>query len=129
MLLHITIPTHYYLYGMHLVTYAILFLYLHKVHTDGFLNLIHVGPQSSSASIYVFFADVDTSSLGQVFYRESTDPVLLDSAQTIVESLLPAFSATPPTSLFIATWFYVGYFDNNDDRVSIFNTHAVGFQL
>ena len=111
---------------MHLITHAMLFLYLHKVHTDGFLNLIDVpgpGHQSSSfASIYVFAADVDTSSLGQVFYRESSDPLLLESARTIVESLLPAFSATPLTSLFIATWLNVGYFDSNADSVSVFIT-------
>ena len=61
-----------------------------------------------------------------MFYRESSDPLLLESTRNIVGSILPAFSATPPTSLFIATWFYVGYFDNNDDRVSAYNTHSEG---
>ena len=64
-----------------------------------------------------------------MFYRESSDPLLLESTRNIVGSILPAFSATPPTSLFIATWFYVGYFDNNDERVSILNTRAEGMPI
>ena len=97
-----------------------------KVHTNGELDLRVDTQDSSFASIYVFSADVDTRSLGQVFYRESSDPQLLESTRDIIGSIIPALSAAPPTSLFIATWFYVGYFDNNDDRVSALNAHAKG---
>ena len=33
-------------------------------------------------------------------------------------SLLPEQSDATPTSLFIATWFYVGYYDGHSDKVA-----------
>lgn len=76
---------------------------------------------SSSAFVYAFSADVDTTGIGQVFYRETTEPGLLQFTSSIVGDAFPELVPVGLTSLFIATWFYVGYFDNNIDRV----THAL----
>jgi hypothetical protein len=72
---------------------------------------------SSSAFVYAFSADVDTTGIGQVFYRETTEAGLLQFTSSIIDDVFPDLAPVSLTSLFIATWFYVGYFDNNIDRV------------
>ena len=90
------------------------------MENDGVLELQSTS-SSSSAFIYAFSADVDTTGIGQVFYRETTDPSLLFSAAEELQYAFPDVGAIDITSLFIATWFYVGYFDNNVDRVCCTN--------
>ena len=67
-----------------------------------------------------FWADVDTTSAGEVWYRESTDLDLLARATTQINNafplVAPRFSAA---HLFIVTWDHVGYFDNKIDKVTI----------
>ena len=62
---------------------------------------------------------MDTTSLGQVLYRETSDTVILDNVANILRELFPELADYTPTSMFVATWFYVGYFDNHNDLVSI----------
>jgi hypothetical protein len=87
------------------------------IQTDGRLDLLTPG-QASSASIYAFSADVDTSSRGHVFYRQSIEVPDLDMASNLLQAT--GFPSIQPTSLVIVTWFYVGYFDNHDDRTNTF---------
>ena len=90
------------------------------MYTDGVLELIG---DSSSAFIYAYSADADTSEIGSVFFRESTDETLLDLS-TSLQGL--SFADSPPesfTSLFIATWFYVGYDDGGTDLVKLAQTN------
>ena len=87
------------------------------MENDGVLELQSA---SSSAFVYAFSADVDTTGIGQVFYRETTDPNLLLEVLSNVQDVFPDLAPVSLTSLFIATWFYVGYFDNNVDRVYTF---------
>ena len=63
-----------------------------------------------------FWADVDTRGTGEIYYKETNDSSLLDS--TTLE-FLKAFDNFSPTSLFVATWDGVGYFDNNTDLVGM----------
>ena len=86
-----------------------------QVENDGVLEL--QSASSSSAFVYAFSADVDTSGIGQVFYRETTDQSVLDEATETLEDTFPALAPLNLSSVFIATWFYVGYFDNHVDRV------------
>ena len=79
--------------------------------------MLELRSASSSAFVYAFSADVDTTGIGQVFYRETTDPSLLLEASFNINDVFPDLAPVSLTSLFIATWFYVGYFDNNVDRV------------
>lgn len=82
-----------------------------QVFTDGVLELTG---QSSSAFIYVYSADADTRTLGGVFYRETTEQELLEFSSTVYSGFFPP---TNFTSIFIVTWFYVGYFDGGVDLV------------
>ncbi len=85
-----------------------------QIRTDGVLELL--SPGSSSASIYAFSADADTSTIGHVFYRESTEAEVLDRFNQLADR---GFAGNLTLrSAFIVTWFYVGYFDNHDDLVS-----------
>ena len=83
------------------------------MHTDGVLELVG---QSSSAFVYVYSADADTRILGSVFYRETTSEELLAVVSTVYSGFFPPANFT---SIFIATWFYVGYYDEGVDLVRI----------
>ncbi len=85
------------------------------MQTDGRLAL--QDGSSSFASVLVFAADVDTRELGQVFFRESTDPDLLLEVGDLVGEVLTDFLNNPPLSLFITTWFYVGHYNQSVERV------------
>ena len=64
-----------------------------------------------------FWADADTreNGSGTVFYRETTNPTLLQRAsREIQDGLLVSFS---PSHLFIATWDSISYFGFGTDRV------------
>jgi len=66
-----------------------------------------------------YWADADTrgNGSGTVFYRETTNPTLLQRAsREIQDGLSMSFS---PSHLFIATWDSIGYYNNNrrTDRV------------
>ena len=91
------------------------------MENDGVLELRSA---SSSAFVYAFSADVDTTGIGHVFYRETTDPGLLQEASSSVNDVFPNLAPVSLTSLFIATWFYVGYFDNHIDRVTYTHTYT-----
>ena len=88
--------------------------FISKVDNDGVLELEGA---SSSAFVYAFSADVDTSGIGQVFYRKTTDPSMLFSVNERLDETFPELAPNNMTSLFVATWFYVGYFDSHVDRV------------
>jgi len=66
-----------------------------------------------------FWADVDTTSAGDVWYRQTTDQILLDRANTQIQNAFPLQPQFTATDLFIATWDHVGYFDSNNDKVAI----------
>jgi len=75
---------------------------------------------SGNALIAPFWADADTreNGSGTVFYRETTNPTLLQRAsREIQDGLLVSFS---PSHLFIATWDSIGYFNRRTDRVMIY---------
>ena len=76
-------------------------------------------PRSTTeALIAPFWADADTRPVerGTVFYRETTNPTLLQRAlREIQDGLSVSFS---PSHLFIATWDSIAFFTNGEtDRV------------
>lgn len=76
-----------------------------------------------TALIAVFWADIDTRGSGEVFYRQTNESY---SVANVTESIHEAFEGADdfvPTTLFIATWKSVGYFDRNADQVCIFWYH------
>ena len=64
-----------------------------------------------------FWADVDIRGTGQVFYRQTTDPDLLDRATSEIRAAYPAYKYFNITHLFIATWDRVGYFSRHSYKV------------
>jgi len=66
-----------------------------------------------------FWADIDTTSTGDVWYRQSTDQTLLDRANTQIRNAFPLQPQFTANNLFIVTWDHVGYFDDNSDKVAI----------
>ena len=85
--------------------------------------------EGSRQLIAPYWADVDTrsSASGNVWYRETSDSELIARARSDIMRdplLFPEvdFSTFLPTSIFIATWDRVGYFNQKSDKVSI-NIH------
>ena len=64
-----------------------------------------------------FWADVDTTGTGDVWYRQSTSQTLLDKANMQIMNAFPLQPQFTATNLFIATWDRVGYFDSRSNRV------------
>lgn len=72
---------------------------------------------TTGVRIAPFWADADTSGgLGNVFYRWSTDQVLLNEAAQIINSAF--MSSFMPQYIAIVTWFEVGYYDRHGDKVT-----------
>ena len=63
-----------------------------------------------------YWADVDTSGIGNVTYRMCTDAELLRRADDHIRRAFPTqtFSSN---YLFIATWDHVGFFDAQTEKV------------
>ncbi|KAJ8309420.1 hypothetical protein KUTeg_014294 [Tegillarca granosa] len=70
--------------------------------------------------IAAFLADIDTTATGQVFYRESQEQELLERAALEVQQHFSNFDDYMPTSLFLATWDNVGYYNGNDTQGNSF---------
>ena len=68
-----------------------------------------------------FWADVDTTNAGDVWYRETTSQDLLTKANMQIMQAFPLQIPFTATHLFIATWDKVGYFDSKMDKVIIFS--------
>ena len=67
-------------------------------------------------TIAPFLSDVDTSLTGDVFYRETQDPSLIQLAQSVIENYFP-LEVFQATSLFIVTWADVGRYQKQVDKV------------
>ena len=57
-----------------------------------------------------FWADIDTTSEGKVFYRQTTDPGLLQKASNDIKTIYGKCRNFRAIWLFIATWYEVPFF-------------------
>ena len=64
-----------------------------------------------------FWADVDTRGIGQVFYRQTTDPNLLARATSEIREFFPDSQNVTMQNLLIATWDNVGYYNFRTNKV------------
>ena len=64
-----------------------------------------------------YWADVDTRGTGNIYYRQSTDPVLLTRASQDIRRALSLTQNIEIKNLLIATWDGVGYYNQNTDKV------------
>ncbi len=71
-----------------------------------------------------FWADADTTGIGNVYFRTTTQQMLLNNASDIINT---AFSDSNfiPQHLTIVTWLEVGYFDNHTDKVNVLQNIAI----
>ena len=67
-----------------------------------------------------YWADLDTTGTGQIFYRQSTDPGLLARVTSQIEAAFPLSKNITITNLFIATWDAVGYYYKGTDKVNFY---------
>ena len=67
-----------------------------------------------------YWADVDTTGTGTVWYRETSEASLLTRAKREIQTAFVDQMFFEPTTLFIATWDHVGYFNSHTDLVCQF---------
>ena len=66
-----------------------------------------------------YWADVDTRGTGSVWYRQTTDSQLLARTRDEIRAAFINQATFNPTSLFIATWDHVGYYNRRTDKVGL----------
>ena len=64
-----------------------------------------------------YWADVDTRRVGQIYYRQSTNPSLLARASKDIQRDLSLTHNIEIQHLLIATWNAVGYYNRKTDKV------------
>ena len=78
-------------------------------------------PFSSKGFVAPYWADVDLRGAGQIYYRQTKNPVLLARATYEIQKVFPLpypFSQyLIVTNLFIVTWDAVGYYSEGTDKV------------
>ena len=81
-------------------------------------------PTNTSQFIAPFWADVDISGTGEVYYRQTNDSVLLARATNEIQTAFPMSLNVEITNLFIVTWNAVGYYYRHTDKVRIVHMYA-----
>jgi len=77
-------------------------------------------PLSGNSKIIApYWADVDISGTGNIYYRQTTDPSLLARATIEIRAAFPMSHNITITNLLIATWDKVGYYYWKTDKVCI----------
>ena len=71
---------------------------------------------SNKRLIAPYWADIDTRNGGDIWYRESTNRILLQQMSQKIRALFPEESKFQASWLFIATW----------DNVSFYGADAIG---
>lgn len=71
-----------------------------------------------------FWADVDTRVAGDVFYRESSDQVLLQQATADVTNACANCGNFRASRLFITTWYRVAFYGARGDYINRVSKHT-----
>ena len=97
------------------------------MNTNGIISIDSPFTSSSPSPLPLFgtnkiiapyWGDVDTTGTGQIFYRQTTDPILLYRASRQIQAAYPLSPNVTITNLFIATWDAVGYYYMQTDKVN-----------
>ena len=67
-----------------------------------------------------YWADTDLRGTGQIYYRQSKDPVLLARATNEIQRVFTLYQNV--TNLFIVTWDAVGYYSMQTNKVMLCNS-------
>lgn len=89
-----------------------------QVNGNGLLSFYNEMPTFTNLSfpldspaVAAFYANFSS---GQVFYRESVDPMILSQATEQVNRFFPWFRGQySATAVFVATWYQVNYYQKN----------------
>ena len=99
-----------------------MFLFIFKVNENGVLSFRVPFTDSSVENfdnsiplIVPYLEDVDTTRSGSIYYRESSDPLLLQRAQGHIQAVFPLAIKFYPKHLFIATWYRVAPADGGPE--------------
>ena len=76
-------------------------------------------PLNGSRFIAPYWADTDLIGTGQVYYRQTKDPVLRTRAANEIQRVFPFSQNVIVTNLVIATWDAVGYYPRGIDKVRL----------
>ena len=79
------------------------------------------GPQF----ITPFWADVDLTGTGQVYYRQTNDTVLLARANNEIQAAFAMSENVNITNLLIVTWDAVGYYSGRTDKVILLCVYEI----
>ena len=77
-------------------------------------------PQSSNKFVAPYWANVDLTGTGQVFYRQTNDATIVARSTKEIRLVFPLSQDVNITNVFIVTWYGVGYFSKQTDRVRLF---------
>ncbi|KAK6999593.1 nidogen-2, partial [Biomphalaria glabrata] len=70
--------------------------------------------------IAIFLADVDTTTIGRIYYRSTNDSALIERATADVQTYFSGFESFTPTYLFIVTWYQVGGYKLQSEKTNTF---------
>jgi len=81
---------------------------------------------SDTKYIAPYWADADISRSGEVFYRQTTDPTLLQRATDEIRAVFTVQKDVIMKTLLIVTWYRTGYFiyDSDDTNNLVSATSA-----
>ena len=78
-------------------------------------------PLNGNRFIAPYWADVDLTGTGEVYYRQTTNPTLLARATKHIQAAFPFSQNVIITNLFIVTWDAVGYYLSGTNKVKLHN--------
>jgi len=88
---------------------------------DYFTHLLPL--RGADKIIAPYWADVDTTVTGNIYYRQTSDSILLDRANEQIGAAFPiSLDVISVENLLIATWDRVGYHSHQDDKVRSFTS-------
>lgn len=77
------------------------------------------------AVIAPFYTNVDTRATGKISYYETNNNALLRRATENVRDYFSSEESFHATSLFIVTWYGVGYFKNGSDKINTYQAAII----
>ena len=95
----------------------------YNLYTPRLLPLNHAG------FIAPYWADVDISRTGEIYYRQTKSPILLARAAKHIQVAFPLSLNVIITNLLIVTWDAVGYYSSGTNKVLKINNYYVMFYV
>ena len=77
-------------------------------------------PQSNNKFVAPYWANVDLTGTGQVFYRQTNDAAIVARSTKEIKSAFPLSQDTYITNVLIVTWYGVGYYRKQTNLVRLF---------